>query len=84
MTQVACRFLTVLVLAARSIESFRPDGRLSLQTARFVSTTRDDNPFRQVDIDLEKARDYANHFGKYPVKEVEKMRDGRWKRTCGG
>jgi hypothetical protein len=35
-----------------------------------------DNPFREVDIDLEKINDCANHFGKYPVKEIEKMRDG--------
>jgi hypothetical protein len=34
------------------------------------------NPFRQDDLDLEKVQDCANHFGKYPVKEIEKMRDG--------
>jgi hypothetical protein len=40
------------------------------------STT--ENPFRPVDIDLEKARDYANHFGKYSAKDVEQMRDGKF------
>ena len=40
------------------------------------STT--ENPFRPVDIDLDKARDYADHFGKYSAKDVEKMRDGKF------
>jgi hypothetical protein len=46
-----------------------------------VSSSRDNNPFRDVDLDLEKAREVANHFGKYPIKEVEKIRDGRLKET---
>jgi hypothetical protein len=35
------------------------------------------NPFRDVDLDLERIQDCANHFGKYPVAEIEKMRDGK-------
>lgn len=34
------------------------------------------------DIDLDAARDYASHFGKYPYEEIEHMRDGKPLKVC--
>ena len=72
-------FLLALLVTPRRVWGFRPVRQVDLITSRFASKKQDvatQNPFRDVDIDLDKARDYANHFGKYPVKDVEKMRDG--------
>lgn len=33
------------------------------------------NPFRQVDVDIEKASDCASNFGECPIEEVEELRD---------
>ena len=34
-----------------------------------------------IGIDLDKARDFASHYGKYSYEEVEHMRDGTSNRT---
>jgi hypothetical protein len=73
-------FAFALLSNPRQVWGFRPVRQVDLLTSRCAVKKQDtaqSNPFRQVDIDLDKARDYANHFGKYPVEDVEKMRDGR-------
>jgi hypothetical protein len=35
----------------------------------------ENNPFREIDIDLEIAEDCAKNFGKYSVEEIEQCRD---------
>ena len=34
-----------------------------------------------VNINLEKARDFACHYGKYSIEEVEHMRNGKWNKS---
>lgn len=34
------------------------------------------NPFREIDIDIELAEDCAKNFGKHSVEEIEQCRDG--------
>ena len=36
-----------------------------------------------VDVNLDKAREYASHYGKYSFEEVEHMRDGKSTMTHG-
>jgi hypothetical protein len=73
--------LLFLLVSPLSVAGFRPVRQVDLTTRLHVKERNDivpstrDNPFRDVDIDLDKARDYVNHFGKYPVKDIEKMRD---------
>jgi len=40
---------------------------------------RSRNPFRDVDVDIDKAQDCASHFGECPAEEVEHLRDGKSK-----
>jgi hypothetical protein len=77
-------YLVLLLVASRLVAGFRPARRVNMRISSTTSrhaSSHDNNPFREVDIDLDKAGDCANHFGKYPVKEVEKMRDGTWNET---
>lgn len=34
-------------------------------------------PFQETDLDFERARDCADHFGKCSTKEMRKLRDGK-------
>ena len=71
-------FVFALLSIPRRVWGFRPVRQVDLlASSRYATEKQESNPFREVDLDLNKARDYANHFGKYPVKDVEKMRDGR-------
>jgi hypothetical protein len=44
---------------------------------------RSENPFRNVDVDIDKAQDCASHFGAYPADEVEHLRDGKSRTKAG-
>jgi hypothetical protein len=69
-------YLFLLFVASRTVAGFQPVRQIDfLATTSHLASTRD-NLFRDVDLDLDRARDAANHFGKYPAKDVEKMRDG--------
>ena len=72
-------FVFSLLAIPRRVWGFCPMRQADfVASSRYASKKSESNPFREVDLDLDKARDFANHFGKYPVKDVEKMRDGRW------
>jgi hypothetical protein len=43
-----------------------------------INPSSTDNPFREINLDLERIQDCATHFGKYPVDEIERMRDGKY------
>ena len=40
----------------------------------------DDDQTTLVDVDLDQAQDFANHFGKYSYEQIERMRNGEWLR----
>lgn len=81
----------ILVLSVKRAIGFHPavaapptqtvDTRLAMtkktkKAKKSIVPSVDSNPFREVKIDVNKAKDAADHFGRYSVKEIERMRDG--------
>jgi hypothetical protein len=84
-----CVFVFIVAMKVRLVDGFRPtinqqmrtvDTYLEMATKKKprsdILPSVDRNPFREVDVDMKKAKDVADHFGDYTTKQIEKMRDG--------
>jgi len=65
----------ITLLSVSPILGFPVLPQSRIPASLFVAKDLSDGPFGEVDLDIERAKDCAEHFGKCSVKEMEKLRN---------